>query len=276
MRVNQLINGLASYKQRNSAASSSLRAAEMTTVRLFLFAVPLLALGFLLAPLTTQSLSPLPCNRTRCPIPTCADPDYSVDRCCGSCAQSNCTFRGCVRHKWYGVQWSPEPCTTCSCSYNDYNRRDYRRESCHTTTSCPDVSDCENLGYRIVKHPWQCCPECDYGIPLNTCAPVKDRKENVTVTVGESKCQIEVVFHKCDKPRVFRHRVYTCRPIMKNRSIKLRDGGKGDCESTIRRVILRDVTLCRIDKRSIWADVNPPNWSCAAHCNQTGCTTPPA
>ena len=243
----------------------------MTTVRLFLFAAPLLAFGFLLAPLTTQSRSPLPCNRTRCPIPTCADPDYSVDRCCGSCAQSNCTFRGCVRYKWYGVLWSPEPCTTCSCSYRGNNRR----EICHTTTSCPDVSDCEKFGYRIVKHPWQCCPECDYGIPTNSCAPVKDRKENVTVTVGESKCQIEVVFHKCDKLIVFRrppYFSYLCRPIMKNRSIKLHDSGKGDCES-IRRVILRDVTLCRIEP-SFLADLNPPDWSCAAHCNQTGCTIP--
>lgn len=245
-------------------------AVKMTT-KLFLATLPLLLSFVLFAPQTTgRNVShPRPCDRDRCPIPTCANPDFSVDTCCGSCSQSKCIFRGCVQYGAFGPTWWPNPCKSCQCTSEGLE--DCITENCSRTSN----NQCETLGYRIVRPPGACCPKCDYGIPSNSCVPVRAKKENLTVSIGKSKCEIEVVLHGCDKQFVLRDGShYYCQPVKQNRAIKLRDAGEGDCE-LFRRVVIRDVRQCRVHSNAVIYDGGPPQRHCALQCDQTGCVHPP-
>ena len=120
---------------------------------------------------------------------TCADPDYSVDKCCGDCTYSQCKFEGCVYFGPFGQTWFPDPdrCTRCVCNNGQpscTNERD----------SCPK-RDC--FGYPVRMG--DCCMECDFGIPEDRCASVPIEKRTEYLYVNGERCEQDIITYGCDK-----------------------------------------------------------------------------
>lgn len=139
------------------------------------------------------------CDYSKCQL-KCANPDYSVESCCGDCSKSSCQYEGCVKFGAFGPTWYPEPCTFCNC---------YSGESVCTKISenCPPLN-C--FGHPM--RPGECCPACDFGIPEDQCGTVPVEKTTTTVMVNGEECLQTVIVNGCDKEAVrIGDKWYACR-----------------------------------------------------------------
>ena len=171
------------------------------------------------------------CNQNDCPPLTCADPaPPEPGRCCSSCANSTCLFRGCVYYGAFGPSWRPDPCTICFC--------DSGEERC-SEIPC-DTPEC--FGFPLMTRNYSCCPECDFGIGDDECGPIPVRKQGLYVALGDESCHSEVVIHECDKTFVYKNgQIMKCEPG-RRRNMAHRLGG----ECPIRRVVYTDVRDCHL------------------------------
>lgn len=132
----------------------------------------------------------------------------------------------------FGAQWYPDPCTLCGC----YNGAEVCAE-----ILCEDV---QCFGYPLKNDPDACCPQCDWGIADDVCAPVPVKNISLYVSIGDGEqCQYEVTAHECDKAVVAKDgEMYECRSKKRARSIVTRD-----CKD-IRKIVYEDTTNCRLKK----------------------------
>ena len=151
-----------------------------------------------------------PCDPTACPNPVCADPTPpSGGACCPSCDSSKCLFKGCVHWAAFGPQWKPNPCTLCTCRNGE------------PVCSAMQCVAPECFGYPLKNSHGGCCPECDYGISLDQCRPVVVKNETLSVGEGDSRCDVDVLLHDCDKSIVIKNgRVFMCQSVKKDVEIK--------------------------------------------------------
>ena len=168
-----------------------------------------------------------PCNDNACPKVDCADPTW--DGCCSICNNSNCKLRGCVYYGAFGPTWRPDPCTVCSCIEG--------KEVC-TNITCPSLS-C--YGYPNMTRPHHCCPECDFGVARNECAPIPTSEKSLYVALGDESCQQDVVVHDCNKRFLFRDGKWRiCTPKEKIVSVRM----KGS-RCPVKKVVYWDVKKCK-------------------------------
>lgn len=108
----------------------------------------------------------LNCIRKACPVLPCNESmiSYMPGQCCPVCRQPNPMFtelpeHECIfRDKFYqpGAQFSPDPCTTCSCLPSS-------TVSCHRQT-CPTLPCAKSQ--QIMSQDDQCCPTCITSAPM--------------------------------------------------------------------------------------------------------------
>ena len=179
-----------------------------------------------------------------CPPTYCSDPRSVDGECCQTCEGSSCVWRGCVHFGAFGAQWYPDPCTLCGC---------YNGEEVCTEILCEEV---QCFGYPLKNDSDVCCPQCDWGVADDECAPVPVANISLYVSLGDGvHCQDEVTKHECDKAVVAKDgEIYECRAIKRAKPVVMTD-----CED-IRKVVYKDTTECRLKrlKRGIQDfDANP-------------------
>ena len=190
-----------------------------------------LLLTALVVLLVNEAVGKQVCNKAKCPAyHTCADPDYTVDTCCGDCSKSKCQFHGCVKFGEHGPTWHPTPCLTCMC-------RNGETQCTNITSTCPD---CEGQRYRARYIEGRCCPVCDYGIADDACGLIRVRNHTIKVTMDDKvECITSVTKHGCDKPMFTRNNVrYRCKAIEGVRVVKKA------CQD-VETVEYRDVIDCK-------------------------------
>ena len=131
------------------------------------------------------------CDYSKCQL-KCANPDYSVESCCGDCSKSSCQFEGCVRFGAFGPTWYPDPCTSCNC----YNGEPVCIKE---SDNCP-MRNC--FGHSTITRPGECCPVCDFGIPEDQCGTIPVKETTTTVMVNGEECLQTVIVNECDKEAV--------------------------------------------------------------------------
>lgn len=201
---------------------------------------------------SSSDVIPVPVICPICPVKSCADPDYTIDRCCGDCTNSKCKFHGCVRYGAFEVTWNPSPCIECSCNQGIAECR-------NITDNCP-TRYCEEVGYDRKINPGQCCPECEYGVPSEECRPIPVRVDHVTINMNQQKCTVPVTKYECDKQTVVKNgKKYVCQPYYENNAITITPSQT--CRD-ITQIYVRNVTECRMIPRRFLADYHPRTQPC--------------
>ena len=172
-------------------------------------------------------------NTQSCPQLTCADPEYDSQQNgnCPNCDKSECKFRGCVHFGAFGPQWSPDPCTFCSCHR--------KRELC-TKIECEDNLEC--YGYPSLVKEGDCCPTCDFGVPEDECGLIPTGIKSLYTALGDHSCLKDVVVHGCDKDFIAGKdgKFYRCRPM---ESLHHQEMGK-ECYNSVHQVTYMDIERC--------------------------------
>lgn len=153
--------------------------------------------SFLLLSAFIVAAQAIDCSLVRCARPLCANPETPPGACCPSCANSNCTFEGCVNFFKEGPRWRPNPCKFCQCDVKN------NQQIC-AVASCRPLTEEDCFGYPVVQDPDQCCPTCDFGKPDIGCHVVPQlfskRKITATQSFGfKESCTTEIFKRTCDK-----------------------------------------------------------------------------
>lgn len=181
------------------------------------------------------------CDYSTCKA-TCADPDYSVDRCCGDCSYSRCQFEGCVSFGAFGPTWFPDKCTRCWCV-------DGQTKCMNEMESCPK-RNCFGHPVRM----GECCSECDFGVPEDRCGSVPIERRTEHVDVNGEHCRREVITYGCDKSAVERNgQWYACLQIPEHP-----DHNRMPEPASCADVKPRHVSSCEMIPGSKLADFGPP------------------
>lgn len=175
-----------------------------------------------------------PCDPTACPNPACADPTPPTGgSCCPSCDNSKCLFKGCVHWAAFGPQWRPDPCTLCTC-----------RDGMQLCSAVQCVMP-QCFNYSVTTKPGACCPECDYGIPLDQCTPVVIKNKMLSVGNGDSRCDADVLLHGCDKSIVIKNgRIFMCQSVQRDVVIQ-----PETCSG--QKLTYQDVVACKLTPADI-------------------------
>lgn len=180
------------------------------------------------------------CDYSQCG-PRCANPDYSVDKCCGDCTNSACQFEGCVSYGAFGPTWYPRACLSCYCSHGEPHCTDLKAE-------CPTLN-C--FGHPQIQRSGECCPVCDFGIAEDECGSVPIKKTTKTVIVNGKECLQTEVQNGCDKTAVQRDgEWYACIP----REVPVDTTVPSSCED----VQTVEKATCAMVEGSKLADFSPP------------------
>ena len=116
------------------------------------------------------------------------------------------------------------------------------------------------FGYPLKIDPDVCCPQCDWGIADDACAPIPVANLSLYATLGDSaQCQHEVIKHDCDKSFLLKNgQIFECIPKKRGISIVTED-----CED-IRKVVYKDTTKCKLRRPRVpIADFDPNPTLCA-------------
>ena len=183
------------------------------------------------------------CSQTQCSEPLCANPQLKPGECCSSCEDSNCIFEGCVNFNVNGrTKWAPDPCRICQCD-------EERNEALCAVIDCgPTPTEADCLGFPVVTKPNTCCPQCDFGVPDNTCQPVpqvslgggRSHEIQITASQGFQSCSTLITPQTCDK-FAFRSgsKKFRCDPVEGQRTVAF-----DNCP--INSANYTDVTSCEI------------------------------
>lgn len=181
------------------------------------------------------------CSAVLCLKPQCADPVTPPGKCCSSCANSKCKFRGCVQYEPNNqVRWLPDPCKICSC---------FKGKEICGAIGCqgfPGPDPC--FGRPLTKvgfRPSVCCPRCNFGVREQACKAVPDKRRSFSISHKGGRCTGSVIEHKCDKIGYRKGgKKFRCQAVRRNRYVTLR----GSRCNPFSRIAYNDVLFCRAVK----------------------------
>ena len=198
------------------------------------------------------------CALISCPTPLCANPVTPEGKCCPSCENSLCKFKGCVQFLGSPgsetVQWKPDGCTTCTCVDD---------KTICGAMGClrrPSLDPC--IDRPTITSPTECCVTCDYGTPKDECVVVRD-DNRYTYRLGleedGSSCSVMLTFHLCDKRGYMDNngQRFECKPVVSQLSMKLSDVAAGSC-GALTELAYNDVEKCvavRNDDLDVGCDI---------------------